>query len=67
MALGVSILLQSIERFVEPTELTNPVLVMSVGAAGVGSNILMLLVLGGGSIRTCFYLRRERERSVCRD
>lgn len=49
MALGVSILLQSIERFVEPSGISDPVLVMAVGAAGVGSNIIMLLVLGGKS------------------
>lgn len=49
MALGVSILLQSIERFTEPAEITNPVLVMAVGAAGVGSNVFMLLALGGTS------------------
>jgi zinc transporter 1 len=47
MALGVSVLLQSIERFIEPSELTDPILVMAVGAAGIGSNVLMLLVLGG--------------------
>lgn len=47
MALGVSVLLQSIERFTEPAEITNPVLVMAVGAAGVASNVVMLLALGG--------------------
>ena len=47
MALGVSVLLQSIERFISPSEITDPVLVMAVGAAGVGSNIIMLLILGG--------------------
>ena len=49
MALGVSVLLQSIERFTEPAEIANPVLVMAVGAAGVGSNVIMLLALGGKS------------------
>jgi zinc transporter 1 len=47
MALGVSVILQSIERFIEPAEVTDPVLVMAIGAAGIGSNALMLLVLGG--------------------
>ena len=47
MALGVSALLQSIERFTDPTEVTDPVLIMAVGAAGIASNILMLAVLGG--------------------
>lgn len=49
MALGVSVLLQSIERFAEPSEITDPALVMAVGAAGVGSNVIMLLILGGES------------------
>lgn len=48
MALGVSILLQSIERFIEPKEIERPILVMAVGAGGIGSNIIMLLFLGGG-------------------
>lgn len=52
MALGLSVLLQSIERFTEPAEITNPVLVMAVGAAGVGSNVIMLLALGGESAQT---------------
>ncbi|GAA6018144.1 hypothetical protein JCM10207_006093 [Rhodosporidiobolus poonsookiae] len=47
LALGVSITLQSIERFTAPEEVTNPVLVMAIGAAGIGSNIVMLLFLGG--------------------
>jgi zinc transporter 1 len=47
MALGVSVLLQSIERFIEPSKISNPVMVMAVGAAGIGSNVLMLLILGG--------------------
>lgn len=46
-ALGVSVLLQSIERFVDPPEVTQPVLIMAVGAAGILSNVLMLLILGG--------------------
>lgn len=48
-ALGVSILLQSIERFVEPSDIKDPILVMAVGAAGIGSNVVMLLALGGHS------------------
>ncbi|OCF32111.1 hypothetical protein I316_06267 [Kwoniella heveanensis BCC8398] len=46
-ALGVSVLLQSIDRFIEPSEIKNPILVMAVGAAGIGSNVLMLIILGG--------------------
>jgi zinc transporter 1 len=49
MALGVSVLLQSIERFTEPSEISDAVMVMIVGAAGIGSNVLMLLILGGKS------------------
>lgn len=56
MALGVSVLLQSIERFTEPAEIANPVLVMAVGAAGVGSNVIMLLALGGKSDLVCCFL-----------
>ena len=53
MALGVSVLLQSIERFTEPSEISDPVMVMAVGAAGIGSNVLMLLILGGECFPLC--------------
>lgn len=42
-------MLQAIERFIEPSDIKNPILVMAVGAAGIGSNALMLLALGGHS------------------
>lgn len=47
LALGVSVLLQSIDRFINPSEVGNPVLVAIIGAAGIASNFLMLLLLGG--------------------
>jgi zinc transporter 1 len=47
MALGISILLQSIERFLDPATVLEPFLVLAIGAAGIGSNILMVVVLGG--------------------
>jgi zinc transporter 1 len=63
MALGVSVILQSIERFIQPSRLESPVLVMSVGAAGIGSNILMLLVLGGKRSRS-LYCRRAMSLTI---
>jgi len=47
LALGVSVILQSVDRFINPSELTNPILVAIIGAAGIGSNFLMVLLLGG--------------------
>ena len=47
LALGVSVILQSVDRFINPSELGNPVLVAIIGAAGIASNFLMLLLLGG--------------------
>jgi zinc transporter 1 len=49
MALGVSIILQTIERFLEPNEVLDPILIMAIGAAGVGSNVLMIMIMGGRS------------------
>ncbi len=47
MALGVSIILQSIERFIEPSHIKEPILVLAIGAAGLGSNVIMATILGG--------------------
>lgn len=47
LALGVSVVLQSIERFINPSGIEEPILIMVIGAAGVGSNILMLAIIGG--------------------
>lgn len=58
-ALGVSVLLQSIERFLEPKAISDPILVMAVGAAGIGSNVLMLLFLGGGLREHWLPIRRR--------
>ena len=52
MALGLSIVLNSIHRFFELEQITEPILVLIIGAAGIGSNILMLLIVGGMSSRT---------------
>lgn len=46
LALGVSVILQSVDRFINPSELGNPILVAIIGAAGIGSNFLMVLLLG---------------------
>merc|ERR1711939_1132405 len=37
----------ALSRFINPSELTNPILVAIIGAAGIGSNFLMVLLLGG--------------------
>lgn len=66
MALGVSVLLQSIERFTEPSEISDPVMVMAVGAAGIGSNVLMLLILGGECPLRCWKSAQVRSRSFAR-
>jgi zinc transporter 1 len=47
IALCVSIILESITRFIEPPEITNPKLILVVGCAGLVSNILGFFVLGG--------------------
>jgi zinc transporter 1 len=47
LALGVSVVLQSLDRFINPSELGNPILVAIIGAAGIASNFLMVLLLGG--------------------
>lgn len=47
IALCVSIILEALTRFLDPPEITNPVLVLVVGAFGLLSNIVGLFVLGG--------------------
>ncbi|KAK9477775.1 cation efflux protein [Lipomyces japonicus] len=57
-ALCLTIFLEALQRFVEPQTITNPVLVLVVGSAGLASNIIGLLLFhehghshshGGGS------------------
>ncbi|KAF5000963.1 hypothetical protein FGRMN_1333 [Fusarium graminum] len=45
LALGVSILVQAIERFVHITHVQNPILILIVGSAGLALNILVLSFL----------------------
>jgi zinc transporter 1 len=49
LALGISVVLQSVDRFINPSEVNNPVLVAIIGGAGIGSNFLMLALLGSHS------------------
>jgi zinc transporter 1 len=45
LALGVSIFLQSIERFITHPEIQDPLLVVIVGAIGLGLNIISMIFL----------------------
>lgn len=45
--LGFSIVLQAIERLIKPEEVAEPLLVLIVGAVGLGLNILSALVVHG--------------------
>ncbi|PHH67080.1 hypothetical protein CDD81_4475 [Ophiocordyceps australis] len=47
IALCVSILLEALTRFIEPPEINNPRLILIVGCAGLVSNLLGFVVLGG--------------------
>ncbi|KAI0173577.1 cation efflux protein [Hypoxylon sp. FL1284] len=47
IALCVSIILDAITRFVDPPEIKNPVLILTVGSFGLASNLVGFLVLGG--------------------
>ncbi|PHH88297.1 hypothetical protein CDD83_7717 [Cordyceps sp. RAO-2017] len=47
IALCVSIVLEALTRFVEPPEINNPRLILIVGCAGLFSNLLGFVVLGG--------------------
>ena len=59
LALCLSIFLEAVQRFFEPQSIANPMLILAVGAAGLASNILGLLLFhdhghshgdgGGGS------------------
>lgn len=44
LALCLSIFLEAVQRFFEPQSIANPVLILAVGAAGLASNILGLLL-----------------------
>lgn len=43
----VSIILEALTRFVEPPEISNPILILFVGSAGLLSNLVGFFVLGG--------------------
>ncbi|KAH7238569.1 cation efflux protein [Fusarium tricinctum] len=45
LALGVSILVQTIERFVHITRIQNPLLILIVGSVGLGLNVLVMSFL----------------------
>ncbi|PFH55220.1 hypothetical protein XA68_10354 [Ophiocordyceps unilateralis] len=47
IALCVSIVLEALTRFVEPPDISNPKLILIVGCAGLFSNLLGFVVLGG--------------------
>lgn len=47
IALCVSIILEALTRFIEPPEIDNPKMMLIVGAAGLFSNLLGFVVLGG--------------------
>ncbi|KID89685.1 zinc homeostasis factor 1 [Metarhizium guizhouense ARSEF 977] len=47
IALCVSIILEALTRFVEPPEINQPKLILIVGCAGLVSNLLGFVVLGG--------------------
>ncbi|KAG5928824.1 hypothetical protein E4U42_007936 [Claviceps africana] len=47
IALCVSIILEALTRFVEPPEINQPQLILIVGCAGLASNLLGFVVLGG--------------------
>ncbi|EHK19156.1 uncharacterized protein TRIVIDRAFT_13321, partial [Trichoderma virens Gv29-8] len=47
IALCVSIILEALTRFVDPPEINNPKLILIVGCAGLFSNLLGFVVLGG--------------------
>ncbi|KAL7793245.1 cation efflux protein [Trichoderma ceciliae] len=47
IALCVSIILEALTRFVEPPEINSPKLILIVGCAGLFSNLLGFVVLGG--------------------
>ncbi|KAL1923711.1 uncharacterized protein VTP21DRAFT_8691 [Calcarisporiella thermophila] len=44
LALCLTILIESIQRFFEPRDITNPVLVLAVGSAGLAANLFGILL-----------------------
>ncbi|KAK3945410.1 Zinc/cadmium resistance protein [Diplogelasinospora grovesii] len=47
IALCVSIVLDAVNRFIDPPEISNPQLILIVGCLGLASNLVGFLVLGG--------------------
>ncbi|KAJ2987598.1 hypothetical protein NUW58_g4415 [Xylaria curta] len=47
IALCISIILEALTRFVEPQEVSNPKLILTVGCFGLASNLVGFIVLGG--------------------
>ncbi|GJC78148.1 zinc/cadmium resistance protein [Colletotrichum liriopes] len=47
LALGVSILLQAVERFINLTHVEDPVLILIMGCIGLGLNVLVMSFLHG--------------------
>ncbi|KAI5859659.1 cation efflux protein [Durotheca rogersii] len=47
IALCVTIILDAMTRFIEPAEISQPVLILVVGCCGLASNLVGFLVLGG--------------------
>ncbi|KAL1582282.1 hypothetical protein WHR41_09164 [Cladosporium halotolerans] len=63
LALGVSIFLQSIERFVSVQPVENPLLVMIIGCVGFALNVVSAIILGHGMLppsKTCISLDTDR-------
>lgn len=48
IALCISIILESITRFIDPPEITNPQIILIVGCCGLASNLVGFVVLGHG-------------------
>lgn len=48
IALCISIILESITRFIDPPEITNPQIILIVGCCGLTSNLVGFVVLGHG-------------------
>ncbi|KAH6657296.1 cation efflux protein [Truncatella angustata] len=48
IALCISIILESITRFIDPPEITNPQIILIVGCCGLVSNLVGFIVLGHG-------------------
>lgn len=60
LALGISILLQTIERFLSPVAIEDPKLILIVGGVGLVLNALSAVVLGGTArVDTIFFLASQ--------